>query len=97
MHIRITLEFFEKYKCPGIAFFLQSSRCVSDEQLYLKATGVYDDFLLLSNLFHFFSFMFSAPMSLGLCFPISLFYFLTFFLKALSSVVEKLLYTYIYR
>ena len=21
MHIRIMLEFFEKYKCPGIAFF----------------------------------------------------------------------------
>ena len=29
MHIRVTLEFFEKYKYPGIAFFLQSSMCVS--------------------------------------------------------------------
>ena len=29
MHNRITLEFFEKYKCPGIAFFLQSSKYVS--------------------------------------------------------------------
>ena len=29
MHIRIILEFFEKYQCSGIAFFLQSSRYVS--------------------------------------------------------------------
>ena len=36
------LEFFEKYKCPGIVF-LQSSRCDSNEQPGLKTTGLYDD------------------------------------------------------
>ena len=41
MHTRIILEFFEKYKCPGIAFFLQSSRCISNEQPCLKTTGLY--------------------------------------------------------
>lgn len=45
-HIRIILEFFEKYKCPGFAFSLQSSRCVSNEQLCLETTGLYDDLLL---------------------------------------------------
>ena len=44
MYIRIILEFFEKYKCPGIiAFFLQNSRYVSNEQPCLKTTGLYDD------------------------------------------------------
>ena len=60
MHIRIMLEFFEKYKCPGIAFFIQSFRCVSNEQPCLK-TGLDDD--LLPSLFHFFYFIFSAPIS----------------------------------
>ena len=36
MHIRIILTFFEKYKCPSIDFFLQSSRHASNEQLCLK-------------------------------------------------------------
>ena len=64
--------------------------------LCLKMTGLYND--LLCSLFHFFlfhiqcshfiSFMFSN-------FSISLFFFM-FFLKPLSSIVEKLLYTYIY-
>ena len=46
MHIRIILEFFEKYKCPGIDIFLKSSRCVSNEQPCLKTTVLYDDLLL---------------------------------------------------
>ena len=66
--------------------------------LCLKTTGLYNDLLLLCSLFHFFlfhiqcshfiSFMFSN-------FSISLFFFM-FFLKPLSSIVEKLLYTYTY-
>ena len=59
-------QFFEKHKYPGIAFiffFLQSSRYVSNEQPCLKTTGLYDDLLLLSSLFHFFYFIFSAPIS----------------------------------
>ena len=93
--IRITLEFFEKYKCPDTAFFfLQSSRYLSNEQSCLTRTGLYDDLLLLSSLFHFFFLMFSAPISFSLCFPIFPSLFFIVFLKPLSSVV-KLLYTYI--
>ena len=46
MHTRIIVEFFEKYKCPGIDIFLKSSRCVSNEHPCLKTTLVYDDLLL---------------------------------------------------
>ena len=53
------------------SFFLQSSRYVSNEQSCLKTTGLYDDLLLLSSLFHFFYFIFSAPISFSLCSPIS--------------------------
>ena len=53
MHVRIILQLFEKYKCPGIAFFLQSSRSVSNEQPRLKTTGLYNDLLLLSGCFTF--------------------------------------------
>ena len=95
MHIRIILKLFEKCKCSGIAFFLQNSRYASNEQSCLKTTGLYDDLLLLTSLLHFFYFIFRAPISL-FHFSISSF-FLKFFLKSLSSVVEKLLYTYIYK
>ena len=50
MHIRIILKFFEKYKCSGIDFFLQSSRYISNEQSRLKTTGLYDDLLLPGGL-----------------------------------------------
>ena len=53
MHIRIILEFFEKYKYPGIAFFFPRTPDVSNKQLYLKTTGLYGDLLLLPSLFHF--------------------------------------------
>ena len=102
MHISITLEFFEKYKCPGVTcffFFFASFRYVSNEQPCLKTTGLYEDLLLLSSLFHIFYFTFSAPISFSLCFPVSppsLFFFVMFFLKPLTSIVENLLYTYIY-
>ena len=48
--------FFEKYKCSGIAFFLQSSRYASTEQPCLKTNGLYDDPLLLYSQFHLFLF-----------------------------------------
>ena len=65
------LGLFEKYKCPGIAFFHQSSRYVSRKQSCLKTTRLCKDLLLLSSLFHFVYFIFSVPISLSLCFPIS--------------------------
>ena len=74
----------------AIAFFIQSYRYVSNELPYLKTTGLYDDLLLLSSLFHFLYFIFRALISFTLCFPIFLSLFLIFFLKPLASVVEKL-------
>ena len=62
---------FWKIQCPVIAFFHQSSRYVSHEQSCLKTTRLCDDLLLLSSLFHFFYFIFRAPISLSLCSPIS--------------------------
>ena len=47
------------------------------------------------NLFHLFYFIFIAPFSFSLCFPISLSFF-CFFLKPLWSVAENLLHTYTY-
>ena len=67
---RIILKFFEKYKCLGIAFLVWSFKYVSNEHSCLK-TGLYDDLLLLSGLFHFFHFIFSAPISFSSCFPMS--------------------------
>ena len=89
MFIRITLEFFEKYKCPGIAFFfsLQSSSCVSNEQPCLKTTGLWDDLLLSSSLFHFFYFIVSAPISFSSCSPISP--SLSLFFYVLSQAFNK--------
>ena len=120
MHNIITLEFFEKYKCLGIAVLLQSSRYVSNEQPCLKTTGICDDLLFLSSfLFHIqcshfvqlsyselpfhlvsislFYFIFSAPISFSLFFPVSpsLFFWLLFFLKPLSNIEKKsFLYTH---
>ena len=55
--------------------------------------------LLVSSLFHFSYFIFSAPISFSLCVPISLsllfLNFLIFFLKPLSSVVQVFVYIYI--
>ena len=92
MHIRINFEFFEKYKSQGITFFLQSSRYVSNEQPCLKTTGLYDNLLLLSSLFHFFYIVFSAPISFSL---FSNFSVSSVFLFSFSSLVGKLLHTYI--
>ena len=81
-------------------FFLQSSKYVSNEQSCLKTTGLFDDFILSSSLFHFLYFIFSAPISYSLCFPIFpallFFFFFGVLSHPLSRVVEKLLYTYIW-
>ena len=46
---------------PRYCFFLQSFRCESNKQPYLKITVLQYDFLLFSSLFHFFYFIVSAP------------------------------------
>ena len=90
MHMIIILEFFEKYKCPGTAFcFCRHSRCVSNEQPCLKITGVYEDLLLLSSLFHFFYSIFNAPFHLVYVSQFLHLFFFNVFLKSLSSVVES--------
>ena len=68
--MRIILKCFEKYKSLGIALFIQSSRCVSNEQSYLKTPGLYGKLLLVPSLFHIFYFIFSAPISFSLYSPI---------------------------
>ena len=73
---------------PRNCFFLQSSRCDSNKQPYLKTTGLYED--LLSSLFHCFHFIFTAPISFSLCFPISpSLPFFFFLLKPLSSLATS--------
>ena len=63
------LEIFWKTQMPRYwFFFLQNSRYVSNEQSCLKTTGLYEYLLLLSSLFHFLDFIFSAPISFSLCF-----------------------------
>ena len=77
---------------PRYCFFSPNSGSVSNEQSCLKTTGLYDDLLLLSSLFHFFYFIFSAPISFSLCFPISPSLFKNVLSQAFkSNVVEKLL------
>ena len=63
--------FLKNTNAQVLLFFLQSSRYVSNEQSCLKTTGLYDDLLLLSNLFHFFYFMFNDPILFSLCSLIS--------------------------
>ena len=70
MHFRIILKFFEKYKCTGIAFFLQSTRYVSNEQSCLKTTGLYDYLYFYLDCFTF-SISYSVLLSFTLCSPIS--------------------------
>ena len=76
--------FFETCKCPGIAI-LQSSRCVSNEQSCLKTTGLYDDLLLLSSLFHFY--ISHSVLQFHLVFSFQFLFYC--FLKPLSNIVEK--------
>ena len=57
-------------------------RYVSNEQPCLKTTRLYDDLLLLSSLFHFFYFIFSALISFSLFSNFSIF-------NVLSQVLIK--------
>ena len=81
------LENFLKNTTVQVFFFSKAPH-VSNEQPYLKTTRLCDD--LLSSLFRFFYFIFSALISFSLCFPISPSLF--FFLKPLSSKVFAYLY-----
>ena len=40
--MRIILKFSEKYKCLGVAFYLQSSRYVSNGKSCFKTTGLFE-------------------------------------------------------
>ena len=65
---------------------------VSNEQPCFKTTRLFDD--LLSSLFHFFCFIFSAPISFSLCFPISpslLLFFFDFFSQVFIKCSRKAL------
>ena len=72
IHIRTILKSFVKYICLGIAFFTPEFQICFQWLVMFKnnRTILYDDLLLLSSLFHFFYFIFSAPFSFSLCFPI---------------------------
>ena len=91
MHIKISLDFFEKY--PGIAFFLHISKYVSNEQPCLKTTGLYADLLLLCSLVHLISHLVS-PLHLVYDFQFPSLFQMSF-LKSLSSTAEKLLHIYV--
>ena len=83
---------------PRYWSFPQNSRCACNEQPCLKTTGLYEDILPFSSLFYFSCFIFSAAILCSLCVLISpalTLLLLLFFLKTLSSIVEKLLYTHI--
>ena len=78
-------------------FFHQSSRYVSNEQPHLKTTGLCEELLLYRVCFTF-SISYSVLPFHLVYFPISssLLFFYIFFLKPLSSIVEKFFYTFIY-
>ena len=61
---------FLKNTNAQVLLFSSRGPDVSNEQSCLKTTGLYDDLLLLSSLFHFFYFIFSDPISFSLCSPI---------------------------
>ena len=84
------LRIFDKHKWPGVAFFLQSSMCISNERPCLKATGVFDGLLLSFSLFQFFYFLFSASILFSLCFPVSLSLFFVVVFWSLYQDDDKL-------
>ena len=88
--------FLKNTNAQVLLFFLQSSRYVSNEQSCLKTTGLYDDLLLLSNLFHFFYFMFNDPILFSLCSLISPSFFFDVLSKAFINYCRKaFLYIYV--
>ena len=62
--------FFLNKNAQVLLLFHQNSRYDSNEQPCLKTTGLYEHLLLLSSLFHSFSFTFSAPISSSLFFDV---------------------------
>ena len=85
----------KKIQVPRYCLFFSKALDVYNEQPCLETTGLCEDLFLFSSLFHFFYFIFSRPTSFSLFsnFSVSSF-FNIFFLKPLSSIVEKLVYMY---
>ena len=75
---------------PRNCFFLQNSRCDSNKQPCLKTTGLYNDLLLLSSLFHLFYFVVNAPISFNSSFPISPFFSVVLISKNFYAIVHYL-------
>ena len=80
----LSWNFLKNANDQVLLFFLQSSRYVSIEQSCSKTTGLYDDLLLLSSLFHFFYFIFRASIS----FMFSNFSIPSLFLSSFSSLYQ---------
>ena len=86
--MRIILDIFsEEYKCPGIVLFSKASDMILMSSHVKKQLLLYDD--LLSKLFHFFNFIFKAPISFNLGFPISVPVFLIFLSQAFIKYSRK--------
>ena len=96
MPIRVILKFFEKHKCSGIAFFLQSSRCVSNEQPCLKKLECMMIFYFYLVCFTF-SVSYSVLISFSLCSSISSSLFFFMFFLSLYQVQQKSFCIHIYK
>ena len=91
----IISEFFAKCKCPGIAFSSAKLGYVSNEQLCLKTTGLYEIIFYFYLVCFTFSISYSVLFHL-VCFPITVFFF---FFDVLSQAFTKhsgKAYVYIY-
>ena len=83
------LAFFEKYKCQDIIIIIFLPQALdmflmnSHVQKQLDCMRIFYFYSLL----HFFYFIFSSPISFSLSIPISLFFYLMFFLKLFSSLL----------
>ena len=88
---KLSCNILKNTNAQVLLFFTRAS----NKQQYLKTTGVYEDLLLLFSLFPFFYFIFSAPISFILCFPISsslFFYVLKRNRKALVYIYSEYIY-----
>ena len=96
-NIRIILEFFEEYKCPGIVFlflFCQSSRCDSNEEPCLKRLDYMMIFYLYLVCFTFSILYSGLPFHL-VCFPIFPSLFFSVFLSQAFFKFSRNVYVYI--
>ena len=97
-NIRIILEFFEEYKCPGIVFlflFCQSSRCDSKEEPCLKQLDYMTIFYLYLVCFTFSISYSGLPFHL-VCFPIFPSLFFSVFLSQAFFKFSRNVYVYIH-